>query len=168
MTQGQFFDFEREGVIKTKAGGSRIFFISSPGWAVIEKRLYEVFQTGASVMLTEMGGSYGRGVAKEVMAVTREPYLIMKTLEELSMAAGWGSVEVKGDIEKGDALEVLVARCAFCADGEAGKEPRCNFLAGVCAGTASEAYQREMYATELKCTRSGDPLCVISLRPARK
>ena len=71
-------------------------------------------------------------------------------------------------MEKGDALEVLVARCAFCADGEAGKEPRCNFLAGVCAGTASEAYQREMYATELKCTRSGDPLCVISLRPARK
>ena len=92
-------------------------------------------------MLMEMEVNYGRGVAKEVMGVTREPYLVLKTLGELSMAAGWGSVEVKGDVEHGISLEVHVARC--------------DFLAGVCAGTASEAHQLEYGATETKCSKTG-------------
>ena len=163
MTQDQFFDFEREGVIMTKAGGSRVFFISTRGWAVIERQLYGTFFSGASVMLTEMGMGYGRGVAKEVMKVTKEPYLVLKTLEELSMAAGWGSVEVKGDLKTDTSLEVHVVRCAFCASGEVGKEPLCYFLAGVCAGTAAEAFGVGYTATEKKCVRAGDPLCVIAL-----
>jgi hypothetical protein len=117
-------------------------------------------------MLMEMGVDYGRGVAKEVIGVTREPYLVLKTLEELSMAAGWGSVEAKGDAEHGTSLEVHVARCAFCAEGERVKEPCCDFLAGVRAGTASEAYQLEYGATETKCSRTGEPM--RDLAQARK
>ena len=168
MTQDQFFDFEREGIITTRAGSARVFFISTRGWAVIEKQLYKIFMSGASVMLTEMGVGYGRGVAKEVLTVTKEPYLVLKTLEELSMAAGWGSVEVEGEVKSGSSLEVRVTRCAFCAEGEKGKDMSCHFLAGVCAGTAEEAYGRKYVVKEEKCIRAGDPLCVMSLKPKGK
>lgn len=163
MTQDQFFDFEREGVIKTKYGSSRVFFISTRGWSVIEQQLYSIFSTGSSVMLTEMGVGYGKGVAKEVMALTKEPALVLKTLEELSMAAGWGSVEVHGDIDDGERLEVKVTRCAFCASGEVAKEAKCHFMAGVCAGTAMEAYGINFLVKETHCIRKGDPACVIAL-----
>jgi hypothetical protein len=73
LTQDQFFDFEREGVIRTKAGDSRVFFFSTRGWSVVESQMYKVFSTGASVMLNEMGVGYGKGVAKEVMLYTKEP-----------------------------------------------------------------------------------------------
>jgi predicted hydrocarbon binding protein len=163
LTQDQFFDFEKGGVIRTKAGSSRVFFFSTRGWNVIEKQLFSVFSTGANVMLSEMGVGYGRGVAKEVMAYTKEPYLVLRTLEELSMAAGWGPVEVKGDVEKGEGLLVHNSRCAFCAAGETGKEAKCHFFAGVCAGTAAEAFGASFQAVETRCIRKGDEACVVSL-----
>lgn len=163
MTQDQFFAFEREGVIRTKAGSSRVFFFSTRGWTVIEKQLYSVFSTGAAVMLSEMGVGYGKGVAKEIMAYAKEPYFVLKTLEELSMAAGWGSVEVKGDIDKGSKIEVNISRCAFCALGDTAKEAKCHFLAGVCAGTAAEAFGAPYQVVETQCIRKGDGACVMSL-----
>lgn len=167
MAVERFFDFEKEGVIKTKAGGSRVFFIGTRGWSVIEKQLLTVFSTGASVMLKEMGVGYGRGVAKEVMAVEKDPSQVLKVLTELCQAAGWGAAEVKGNATKGQGFEVLISRCAFCASGQFGRDAACHFMAGVCAGAATEAFHAPYKAAEVKCMRKGDPLCVISLTPAR-
>ena len=38
MTQDQFFDFEGEGAIRTRAGGARVFFVAAQGWSVTEKQ----------------------------------------------------------------------------------------------------------------------------------
>ncbi|MBI3841465.1 MAG: hypothetical protein HY297_05910 [Thaumarchaeota archaeon] len=166
MAIEQFFEIEPGGVIKTKAAGARVFFVSTRGWAVIEKQLTKVFSSGAAVMLNEMGSSYGRGVAKEVMGFAKDPGTVLKVLEELSAAAGWGSIEVKGDIGRGEVLEVVITDCAFCADGELGPQPRCQFVGGVTAGVASEAFAAAFRATETQCLRKGDTHCVFHLERA--
>lgn len=168
MALEEHFDFEGGAVIKTKVGGSRVFFISTRGWAVIEKQLRTVFSSGASVILTEIGVAYGKGVAKEVMTSAKEPSVVLKSLEELSQSAGWGVVKVRGDLTGGQSLEVQVASCAFCASGEVGRDARCHFMAGVFAGAAAEAFGVQYIATEVQCVRKGDPLCVVSLKPSGK
>lgn len=163
MAVDQFFDFEKEGAIKTRAAGSRVFFIATRGWAVIERRLFKVFSSGASVMLSEMGNGYGRGAAKEVMGYVKDPSVILQVLSELSAAAGWGVIEVRGDVQGGSSIDVVITRCAFCADGEKSHEPRCYFITGVTAGVASEAYGAAFRATESQCVRKGDPICLVHL-----
>lgn len=150
-------------MIKTRAAGARVFFVATRGWAVIENQLFKVFASGAAVMLNEMGSSYGKGVAKEVMTFAKDPGIVLKLLEELSAAAGWGNIEVKGDVSRGEVLEVVVTKCAFCADGEMGPQPKCHFIGGVTAGVATEAFASQFRATETQCMRKGEGSCVFHL-----
>ncbi|MBI3858723.1 MAG: hypothetical protein HY296_00570 [Thaumarchaeota archaeon] len=114
-------------------------------------------------MLSEMGRSYGRMIAKEVMSMAPDPEIVLKVLEGLASAAGWGQVDVRGDLRKGEVIEVFIRNCAFCSDGEQSQESRCHFIAGVTAGVAGEAFNAEFKASEHECMRKGGSRCVIAL-----
>ncbi|MDV3244496.1 MAG: hypothetical protein LYZ66_04890 [Nitrososphaerales archaeon] len=164
MTLQDFYDFERRGVVKSKVSKTRVFFFSAKSWQNIEAQLFKTFSTGASVMLEEMGRSYGIHVAKEAKLTYSQTSKVLETLQSLAAASGWGDVELSGDLAAGTSLEMAFKDCIFCADGVRADSASCHFLVGLAAGIADELYGSSHSAAETACIRAAGKACVFAVK----
>jgi len=140
--------------------------LASDAFSSLQDGLYRKFSTGASVIILEMGFSYGSVLFESLnrVAMTKgteaDPPNI-KSLVELMMKTGCGKLTIEGDVERGSRLSVTAKNCVFCE----GRDPEytCNFLRGIVLGLSTSLYAKQ-YKSEVDCKPiNGEHVCRIEL-----
>jgi len=158
-----FYDFAGLGVIRSKGARRRVFFLAGRMWATMEGELFKQFSTGAAVILSGMGRTYGVNLAKEAKMTDPTPSRVMEVLKTLAAVSGWGEISLGGDWKAGRKFQVSVKNCILCSESEKRSSPSCHLLVAICLGAADEAFGIKHTAVETKCIRTGADLCVISI-----
>lgn len=140
--------------------------LTSDAFVSLEEGLYRKFSTGASVIILEMGFSYGsvlfESLNKAAMANKDLDPPNEKSLADLLMKTGCGKLSIEGDIERGSRLSFSVKNCAFC--GKRIHELGCNFLRGIIVGLSAGLYAKQ-YKSTVECVqgKDGAHVCLIGL-----
>ena len=140
--------------------------MSSGAWGSLQDGLFRKFSSGASVIILEMGFSYGSmlfdSLNKDAMANPESDAPSVRDLEELMMKTGCGKLVMSGDLEKGSHLSLVAKSCVFC-EGKNAEEYQCNFLRGIVLGLSTGLYAKQ-YKSVVKCSREADGhICKIEL-----
>ncbi|MDA4130313.1 MAG: hypothetical protein OK457_06045 [Thaumarchaeota archaeon] len=157
----------KTGLLEDSLLGLRVLMIDSEFYNGLRNNLYTKFQSGASLILYEMGVGYGDHMAttiKEMGAGTIEGY---KKFMERGKRQGYGEFKVPiiqailSGI-KGEAKIYL--KDSFFADsaGKTGKA-ECWIISGMIAGAARKILSKEVTCVEEKCKSKGDPQCEFKL-----
>ncbi|HKT21690.1 MAG TPA: hypothetical protein VJR06_03575, partial [Nitrososphaerales archaeon] len=75
--------------------------------------------------------------------------------------AGWGRVEVSGDVRGGSDVRVEITNCVFCSAGAAARGGRCDFIAGVAEGLAKATYGHEYRTGHVDAGVGAETKCTI-------
>ena len=124
-------------------------------------RLGEVFSTGASVIIYEMGLRAGNAL----LASIRENFGVegldaLKLMAALGMARGWCRTEVVEWDEEKPRLVVRMWDLFECMPfRNQGGRPRSHFMRGLLAGVVKAMTGVEVMARETRCIAKGDPYC---------
>jgi hypothetical protein len=152
--------------IKSSMTGGRMVILSADAVRSLQEGLYEKFSTGASVILLEMGFSYGSMLFKllegnATSTPESEPLTLRYVIQTL-FKGGFGKISFTGDSDSGKSLSFLVHNCAFCEASVT--ENNCNFLRGVLSATMTGLFRRQ-YKTSGACSvqQNGDHACRIDL-----
>ena len=129
--------------------------LSADAMRSIQDRLYRKFSTGASVIILEMGSSYGSMVfelldKKSKLTPESEP-LSLRGISQVLFKEGFGKVSVSGEIDAGRTLSFLINSCAFCGSKLVVND--CNFLRGIVAALAGGLFQKQ-YKSSVTCSTS--------------
>ncbi len=133
-------------------------------------RLDEVFETGAYVILYEMGYRAGRAFAREVEeAFDMGKEDILRIIGALAIPRGWCIPEIVEWDEEAPRLVVRM-RGLFTCKPFAGKRrrPTGHFMRGVLAGMVEELTGVRVKAKEVKCVAVGDPYCEFVVEKVEK
>ncbi|MDA4111382.1 MAG: hypothetical protein OK439_02505 [Thaumarchaeota archaeon] len=144
---------ENKGIIS--GIGGRVVVLNSSAWGSLQAGMYRVFSSGASVILYDMGRTYGRSVAHN-LGESRD---FNEMWPRLAAIAGWGKFKTKGDLKE-RRLEITVQNCAFCEDDK-DQSHGCSFLKGVIDGTTSELY--EVVHSNMQCSGTDNHLCEFEI-----
>jgi hypothetical protein len=147
--------------------GGRMLVLSADAVKLMQDRLYKKFSTGASVIILEMGLSYGSMVfelldKKSKQTQESEP-LTARSISQVLFKEGLGKFSFSGDLENGRNLSVSINNCAFCGNGDLGDN--CNFLRGIVVALTGGLFQRQ-YKSKISCSVSQttrEHLCQIDL-----
>jgi predicted hydrocarbon binding protein len=146
--------------------GGRMIVLSSEAMRSLQQNLYKKFSTGASVIILEMGISYGSTLFDEIYKQSKltpdsEP-VTLRSFTQILFKSGLGKIAFSGDLEFGRALEVTVNNCAFCVKNVS--ENECNFLRGVIMATMTKMFSKQ-YKSTVACSilQSGEHVCKIEL-----
>jgi predicted hydrocarbon binding protein len=158
----------KTGLLEDSLVGLRVLMIDSEFYNGLRSNLYAKFQSGASLILYEMGVGYGDHMAttiKEMGAGTIEGY---KKFMERGKRQGYGEFKVpiiQAILSglKGEAKIYL--KDSFFADS-AGKtgNVECWIISGMIAGAARKILSKEVTCVEEKCKSKGDPQCEFRLK----
>jgi len=123
-------------------------------------RLDEVFDTGASVILYEMGMRAGKVIVEEIAECGIPEEDVLKVLTALGVARGWGITEILSWDLKAARLALRVWENFECKP-LAGKKrkPHSHFMRGLIAGVVSKLTGQPVKVREVKCLAKGDPYC---------
>jgi len=140
--------------------------MSSDAWGSLQEGLYRKFSTGASVIILEMGFSYGTmlfdSLNNAAMANHESEAPSLNDLEQLMMKTGCGKLKISGDLEKGSHILLVARSCVFC-EGKNAVEYQCNFLRGIVLGLSTGLYAKQ-YRSLVNCSREADGhVCKIEL-----
>ena len=123
-------------------------------------RLYEVFETGASVILYEMGYRAGRTTAEEIMRYGLRGLEALRAIMAFGIARGWCVPEL---VEWDEEAPRLVMRLwdNFECKPVAGKKDRPNshLMRGIIAGLLEVLTGKKVKVKEVKCVAKGDDYC---------
>jgi hypothetical protein len=150
-------DFGR-GEIRDRSTNRRMFLMNSEEWVALRRGLYDKFSSGASVILFDMGVSYGSKIISSLKQLDSKNGA--PELAKLGARSGWGKVIPTGDLEEGSKITLHIQNCVFCGEDDSKEE--CNFLRGVSSAIASSLYGRE-YKSSTKCTTNGSHVCRVDL-----
>jgi hypothetical protein len=162
---GYSFD-PHTAVIRSRDNGWRVLLMTSDALSSLQDGLYRKFSTGASVIILEMGFSYGSMLFESLnqMATIKGPEADppnAKALVELMMKTGCGKLTIEGDTERGNNLTVTAKSCVFCE----GRSPdyTCNFLRGIVLGLSTGLYAKQ-YKSRVDCKQiNNEHVCHIEL-----
>ncbi len=140
--------------------------LTSDAFLSLEEGLYKKFSTGASVIILEMGFSYG-SVLFESLNMAAAAHKDSdppseKSLADLLMKTGCGKLSIDGDIEHGARLSFSIKNCVFC--GNRVHQFSCNFARGIIHGLSTGLYAKQDKST-VECVqdKDGAHLCLIGL-----
>lgn len=123
-------------------------------------RLFEVFETGASVILYEMGYRAGKAAADAILKSGLEGLDAFKAIMALSIARGWCVPEL---IEWDEREPRLVIRLwdNFECKPIAGQRnrPNSHLVRGLIAGILEGLTGKKVKVKETKCIAKGDDYC---------
>ena len=123
-------------------------------------RLDEVFGTGASVILYEMGVRAGKVIVEEVVECGIREEDVLKVLAALGVARGWGITEILSWDPRAVRLVLRVWENFECKPLAGRKrKPHSHFMRGVIAGIVSKLTGQPVKVREVKCLAKGDPYC---------
>jgi hypothetical protein len=151
---------------RSKQTGWRMLLLSSEAWASLQDGLYRKFSTGASLIILEMGFSYGGvlfdSLSRTAMANPESDPPKLHDLSHLMFKEGCGKLKVSGDIEKGRNLSFEIRSCVFC-EGKNAEEYKCNFVRGIVLGLSTGLYHKQ-YKSMVDCIKDQEGhLCKIEL-----
>ncbi len=124
-------------------------------------RLDEVFESGAYVILFEMGHRVGRRFVEEV----RERFGVdklraLQVLGSFAVARGWCVPELVEWDEQKPRLVVRMHNLFTCKPFAGQREaPTGHFMRGVLAGIVEELTGASVKVVETRCVAKGDPYC---------
>jgi predicted hydrocarbon binding protein len=140
--------------------------LSSDAWSSLQDGLYRKFSTGASLIILEMGFSYGGllfdSLSNAAMANPESDPPNIQDLAHLMFKEGWGKLKVTGDLEKASDISFEIRSCVFC-EGKNADEYKCNFVRGIILGLSTGLFHKQ-YKSVVNCVTNNDGhLCMIRL-----
>jgi predicted hydrocarbon binding protein len=160
---------EKEGELHDPLLGVRVLVIDTEFYEGLRAKLYSRFDTGASLILYEMGVGYGEIMADKIRAMGTGRIEVYRKFIEKGKHQGYGvfSVPLLKSIISGIGGEARVyLRDSFFAHaaGKTGKT-ECWIVAGMIAGAARGIFGKEMSCVEECCISKGDERCEFHLKP---
>jgi predicted hydrocarbon binding protein len=157
------------GLIEDPLLGLRVMIIDTEFYKGLRSKLYSKFDSGASIILYEMGVGYGEIMAKNIQEMGAGKLEVYRKFIKKGKLQGYGEfgVPLLESLITGMKREakVYVNSSFFShAAGQTGKT-ECWIIAGMIAGAAKIIYGREMVCVEEKCGSKGDPRCEFHLKP---
>jgi len=123
-------------------------------------RLDEVFGTGASVILYEMGMRAGKVIVEEVAECGIPEKDMMKVIAAMGVARGWGITEILSWDPKAARLVLRIWENFECKPLAGRKrKPHSHLMRGLIAGIVSRLTGQPVKVREVKCLAKGDPYC---------
>ena len=157
------------GLIEDPLLGLRVMVIDTEFYKGLRSKLYSKFDSGASLILYEMGAGYGEIMAKNIKEMGTGKLETYRKFMNKGKHQGYGEFTVPW-LEslisgiKSEAKVYLKASFFSAAAGETGKT-ECWIVAGMIAGAAKIIFGKEMVCVEEKCASKGDLRCEFHLKP---
>lgn len=169
MSEVFLFD-EKNGSITYRLSGTRIVIYDSLIYASMYRRLFEIFKSGAVMILYETGKEAGRSYGKSLKDRIGDPRQMAGTLRSLAAVTGWGKIDfsplslVTWTLQENVTLKI---RNNFHAEavGQIG-ESSCHFIRGLFIGVFESMFEGEFACSETKCQSKGDSYCEFHLQRA--
>jgi predicted hydrocarbon binding protein len=146
----------------------QLIFMSLKGYKALHDRLYEVFGSGASTILYEMGLEIGKNIANQLRHKLGNPLKKALLSMEHFEYMGWGKIRInKKELLKMatfDSMNVIVENC-FIPKGVGKTGTRtCHLLRGIFVGALKVMRNKDYVCEETKCVAKGDSFCEFSIR----
>lgn len=151
-------------LVKSSLTGGRMIILSADAFRSLEEGLYKKFSTGASVIILEMGTSYGSMLfdilEKKAKSSPDADPVSFRSIMQTLFHGGVGKIVPTGDLALGKEISFVIQNCAFCGIDT---ENNCNLLRGILAGLMNSLYRRQ-HKTSLRCLfENGTHVCKIDL-----
>ena len=131
---------ERDGVMTGTLTGDRLMVIPTKFIASAKRILQGAYGDSVRLVMNrlarEIGLSYGNLWKENGLAPSESLRLLAETAEK----AGWGGLEIDGDLNGGKKLALVVNNCAFCSAQSRGTDGKCDFMAGIAEGVFKATY----------------------------
>jgi predicted hydrocarbon binding protein len=146
----------------------RVMIIDEEFYRGLRKKLYTSFQSGASVILYEMGLGYGELMGESMKKMRVSRLEVIKSFMELGKTHGYGVFNtpfLKMILTglQGEPAVRLEDSFFATAVGKTGRA-ECYLMAGIVAGAAQVLLDKKFTCVEEKCLCKGDPFCEFKLR----
>lgn len=141
----------------------RVMIIDELFYKGLRNKLYERFQSGASVILYDMGIGYGELMGKSILLIGVSRLGVYKKFLDIGKKQGYGEFQVpllKAIIAgmKGQAYITLKDSFFATAVGKTG-QAECFIVAGMITGAARQIFKKDVECAEEMCLSKGDPYC---------
>lgn len=146
----------------------RVMIIDEQFYKGLRDKLYNKFQSGASVILYDMGVGYGELMGKAIVGAGASKLGTYKKFLDIGKLQGYSEFAVpllKMIISglKGEAYVTLKDSFFATSVGRTG-QVECYIVAGMIAGAGREVLHKEVVCREQKCISNGDELCEFTMR----
>jgi predicted hydrocarbon binding protein len=154
------FEFdEKRGIIKDNIIGERCIITCAVRMQDMFSRLWDVFDSGAAVIIFEMGKAAGKRIMSETTnGLKSDPQLLIKTYVRRFMDAGFGKIEVVDFNPESSSATIRVWDNFFAEIGH-GKRTFCDYVSGLISGMYEQITRKTPNIRETKCFSKGDPYC---------
>jgi len=158
----------RTGLLEDPLVGLRVLVIDAEFYKGLRDNLYKRFQSGASLILYEMGAGYGEQMAKSIKDMGAGRLEVYKRFIERGKRQGYGEFKVpilQAIISglKGEARVHLKDSFFAASVGNTGNV-ECWIVAGMIAGAARKILAKEVVCVEELCMSKGDDHCEFKLK----
>jgi len=134
-------------------------------FADLQKKLEELFETGAELILYEAGRSCGR---RSCHRIKRRYGLkgmdLLEAVRQIKRAEGWGEVDFSNfelDRVRGS---IIVRRCFEAVNYGKSDRPVCHFMRGYLEGVLEETLGKIVRLMEVRCAATGQEYCEFRVR----
>ena len=163
-----FIPNPKTGYLEDPLVGLRVLTIDSDFYRGLRNNLYSKFQSGASLILYEMGVGYGERMAAAIQEMGAGRIEVYKKFIARGKRQGYGEFKVpilQAIISglKGEARVYLKDSFFAHASGNTGKV-ECWIVAGMIADAGKKILAKEATCIEEKCLSKGDPQCEFRLK----
>lgn len=141
-------------------------------WYTVQEGLFSVFESGAAMILYQMGLKYGFAVGSRARETKQDVQEAVKFLETYGLLAGWGRFKTSPVVlsmgRLSEEVTVQVEGNFFARrlpKHEKRKEPRCFIIAGLLAGIAEGLLGESHICVETICMTTGAAHCEFRIRP---
>ncbi len=146
----------------------RVMIIDEEFYRGLRKKLYSSFQSGASVILYDMGLGYGELMGENMKKMGVSKLEVIKNFMELGKTHGYGVFNtpfLKMVLTGLQGEPAVRLEDSFFASsvGNTGKA-ECYLMAGIVAGASQVLLNKEFVCVEEKCMCKGDPFCEFKLK----
>ena len=158
----------RTGLLEDPLLGLRVLMIDSEFYKALRDNLYKRFQSGASLILFEMGAGYGEHMAESITEMGAGKIEVYRKFIERGKRHGYGEFKIpilQSIISglKGEARIYLKDSFFASSSGNTGKV-ECWIIAGMIAGAGRKILAREVVCLEELCISKGDDHCEFRLK----
>ncbi|MFI5420636.1 MAG: V4R domain-containing protein [Nitrososphaerales archaeon] len=158
----------KTGLLEDPLVGLRVLMIDSDFYSGLRNNLYTKFQSGASLILYEMGVGYGERMASVIQEMGAGKIEVYKKFIERGKRQGYGEFKVpilQSILSglKGEARIYLKDSFFAMSSGNTGKV-ECWIIAGMIAGAGKKILAKDVTCIEEKCKSKGDPQCEFRLK----
>ena len=152
----------------TSRRGRRMIVFSAEIFSQALAKLYELFSSGAALILYEVGQKHGQEMASALKTMAEEAGVLLKPAQLIDLtlrylqSCGWAIFHLKIASEAPLEAEVQ-AEELFEPMARFGKGFGCDLFRGELAGIFNTAYDKKVKVQEIACVAKGAPICTFKI-----